>query len=93
MADIVQAPWTNEQVLRAESWQRSRNFHPYTCGNREDHPYEDGYGDHGVLRATVRGWVCAFCDYTQDWAHNFTLNEDPPTKSVFDLMREATEDG
>lgn len=74
---IIHAPWTVEQVLNAEAWQRCGHFHPYTCGNREGHPYEDQYGDHGVLRPTTSGWMCAYCDYTQDWAHEFTLNSAP----------------
>jgi len=43
-------------------------MHPYTCGNRSDHP--EVAGDKGVLVPTVRGWICPFCDYTQDWAGN-----------------------
>ena len=50
-------------------WQRSRKVHPFTCGDRADHPVMDG--DKGVLVPTVRGWICPFCDYTQDWAHSF----------------------
>lgn len=42
-------------------------MHPYTCGNRHDHP--DMAGDRGVLVPTVRGWICPFCDYKQNWAH------------------------
>jgi hypothetical protein len=26
-------------------------------------------GDRGVLVPTVRGWICPFCDYKQNWAH------------------------
>jgi hypothetical protein len=42
-------------------------YHPYTCENRHDHP--EVAGDKGILVPTVRGWICPFCDYTQDWAH------------------------
>ena len=38
-------------------------MHPYTCGNRDDHPKVAG--DKGVLVPTLRGWICPFCDYTQ----------------------------
>lgn len=48
--------------------------HPYTCDNRSDHPVVAG--DRGVLVPTVRGWICPFCDYTQDWAHAHTPVED-----------------
>lgn len=41
-------------------------FHPYTCGDRDDHPLMAG--DKGVLVPTVRGWICPFCDYQQKWA-------------------------
>ena len=37
-------------------------MHPFTCGNRHDHP--EVAGDKGVLVPTVRGWICPFCDYT-----------------------------
>lgn len=91
MADIIKAPWTQEQVMKADEWQRCGTFHPYTCGNRGGHPFEEQYGDHGVLRPTVRGWVCAFCDYTQDWAHSFTLNEDPPPP-LSEIIRQMQDD-
>jgi hypothetical protein len=29
-----------------------------------------------VLTATVRGWICCFCDYVQDWAHDFMAAPD-----------------
>lgn len=64
------APFTPEQVVALNDYQRARRFHPFTCGNnRGTHPFYDG--DKGVLVATVRGWICMFCDYTQDWAHPF----------------------
>lgn len=48
-------------------------MHPFTCANRsEGHPFRDG--DYGVLVATVDGWTCPDCDYTQDWAHTFMLD-------------------
>jgi len=48
-------------------WEKGQFFHPYTCENRSNHPKVAG--DKGVLVPTVRGWICPFCDYTQDWAH------------------------
>jgi hypothetical protein len=67
--------FTYEQVERL--WKRQfgpwyspfERMHPYTCGNRSDHP--DMAGDKGVLVPTVYGWICPFCDYKQDWAHDF----------------------
>jgi hypothetical protein len=57
--------WTMEEVVRLNEYQRNKNLHPYTCGQRSDHPKFDG--DYGVLVATVYGWICPFCDYTSDW--------------------------
>lgn len=73
--DFIRAPWTDDQVEALNKFQKSRKFHPFTCGNRHGHPYEEEYGDHGVLRATNSGWVCPFCDYTQNWAWDFMLKE------------------
>lgn len=65
--------FTAEEVVNLTRSQRERMRHPFTCGKRNDpdnpHPVLDG--DNGVLVATVRGWICPFCDYTQGWAHPF----------------------
>src|SRR5690606_213703 len=42
-------------------------FHPYTCENRSDGNHPIVCGDKGILIPTIRGWICPFCDYTQDW--------------------------
>jgi hypothetical protein len=53
----VYAPWTREQVDWLNGCQLNPHLHAWTCGNcRAD------------LVATVRGWICPYCDYTQDWA-------------------------
>lgn len=44
-------------------------IHPYTCANRGDGRHGEEGGDTGVLIATITGWVCPHCSYTQDWAH------------------------
>lgn len=49
-------------------------IHPFTCPNRGDGSHRKAYGDLGALVATTRGWICPFCDYTQDWAHDFMAN-------------------
>lgn len=49
--------------------------HPFTCANRGDGNHRHAYGDLGALVPTVRGWICPFCDYTQDWAHDFMKKE------------------
>jgi len=63
--------FTAEEVVNLDNYQKGGSFHPFTCGNRGDgnHPLHNG--DNGVLTPTVRGWICQFCDYTQDWAHPF----------------------
>lgn len=81
MSDRIEAPWTDEQIAALEAWQRSPYVHPYTCAHRDGHPHEPEYGDHGVLRPTVDGWVCLHCDYTQNWAHTFSLQ---PVRNPFD---------
>lgn len=56
---VVKAPWDAYQVFCLNQYQRGkRGFgHEYTC-------------IHGhVLIATLDGWVCGSCVYTQDWAH------------------------
>lgn len=69
----VTAPFTPEQVVHLDAWQHGAGFHPFTCPNRADHPIL--HGDKGILTPTVRGWICQFCDYTQDWAHDFMCRE------------------
>lgn len=55
-------------------WEKGHFFHPYTCENRDrNHPKMAG--DKGILVPTVRGWICPFCDYTQEWAHGVNKNE------------------
>lgn len=54
------APFTLEQIGLLNRWQGSPHVHPYTCGNNSSHPR---------LVATIPGWICLACDYTQTWAH------------------------
>lgn len=63
--------FTPEKVLELNEHQKNERYHPYTCGNRDskENPHPLMNGDNGVLVPTVRGWICPFCDYTQDWAH------------------------
>jgi len=58
--------WTHEQVHNLNEYQVAGVMHPFTCGN--EHP-----GDKELV-ATVRGWICTGCDYTQDWAHSFMID-------------------
>ncbi len=69
--EVLAAPFTDDEIEALNSWQKSKLTHPYTCGsgNRTDAAHTDG---EGVLVATRDGWICPFCDYTQDWAAPFT---------------------
>lgn len=69
---IVTAPFSHEQVINLNAWQRAPNVHPFTCG--VDHPSSVS------LVATTAGWVCSVptCSYTQDWAHDFMAKPIPP---------------
>lgn len=40
--------------------------HPHTCAN---HNNDNHRPEMDFLIPTVRGWICPFCDYTQNWAH------------------------
>ena len=58
-------PWSNPFAPDPKFPPR---MHPYTCrADRRNHPVVAG--DRGVLVPTVRGWICPFCDYKQNWAH------------------------
>jgi hypothetical protein len=60
--------WTDAQVERLNGYQRSRQFHPYTC------PGElKVCEDKRELVATRQGWVCQCGRYRQDWAHEMHL--------------------
>jgi len=78
--EVIKKPlWTEDQVNALNQYQKAGQFHPFTCNNRNDgnHPDEPKYGDHSVLRAGPNGWYCEYCDYTQNWAHDFMFS--PPS--------------
>lgn len=64
-------PWDEATVKGLNEYQRAGWMHPYTCGR-----------DHGTtdLVAHPDGWHCPHpgCDYTQQWAHTWTLGLTPP---------------
>lgn len=71
MSDRVEAPFTPEQVKHLNDFQSCGYLHPFTCGG-DGRTDESIHGDReGVLVATVRGWICPYCAYTQEWAHGF----------------------
>jgi len=82
MSELINKPFTKEQVLNLNDWQKSRQMHPFTCtsGNRTDEKHLDG---EGVLVAIEDGWICPYCDYTQDWAHKFMSLPVPEPHNLF----------
>lgn len=64
---MIKAPWTEQQVKNLNDYQRDGLMHDFTCGNDSRH--------HSLV-ATVNGWVCKDCSYTQDWAHQFMCDWD-----------------
>lgn len=60
-----------DEVVTLNKGQTSGLLHPFTCPNRGDGDHRNLNGDLGALFATTRGWICPFCDYTQNWAHGF----------------------
>lgn len=79
---IVRAPWTESQVENLNIYQNIGIMHPFTCGKR-DNLHEKG----DLLVATTEGWICPSCDYTQDWAHAFMV--DDCMKKIRDRQVEA----
>ncbi|MCL4525558.1 MAG: hypothetical protein M1492_03490 [Gammaproteobacteria bacterium] len=72
--NLIEAPWTAEQVETLNRLQRGEIFgHPYTCPNRTIMPHHNSGHDTGCLLATKDGWVCLDCGYTQDWAYALSL--------------------
>jgi hypothetical protein len=67
---MKRAPFTVDEVASLNAYQQSGAFHPFTCGsgNRTDTRHLDG---EGLLVASTDGWRCPFCDYTQDWCHEW----------------------
>jgi hypothetical protein len=56
------------EVLGLYKYQTRGGMHPFTCPNHNDDNHRP---EMDFLLPTVRGWICPFCDYTQDWAHNW----------------------
>ena len=74
MSEYLKAPFTEEQVEHLNAWQANQNRHPFTCGQCRD----AGLPGQCPLTATVDGWICPTCDYTQDWAHDFMARPHTP---------------
>jgi len=65
--------FTDDQIKSFNDFQHSGMFHPFTCGSgrRTDKDHLDG---EGLLVLTPDGLRCPYCEYTQQWAHEFMLN-------------------
>lgn len=61
----IRAPWTDKQVEALNQWQKGGLFHEFTCPN--------SHSEDRTLKATRDGWVCLYCGYRQDWAHDFMV--------------------
>jgi len=62
MTDKMPEVFTKEEVKHLQDWQDAGCVHEFTCGNDKCR---------SALVPTVRGWICQYCDYTQNWAHDF----------------------
>lgn len=70
MSQILETPWTDDQVISLNAYQHCEWHHPFTCGERE--PDNTPH----VLVATNEGWHCPKCmargkKYAQNWCHAF----------------------
>jgi hypothetical protein len=63
--------FTPDEVKSLNAFQRVGVRHPYTCVRGRDQNHLDG---EGVLLATEHGWICLYCEYTQDGASEFMKN-------------------
>ena len=79
-----------DQVANLNAYQVAGKFHPFTCPNRNRKTHRVFNGDLGALVATVRGWICPWCDYTQGWAHDFMCEPLPPDP-VAEMLAEHRE--
>jgi hypothetical protein len=92
--DKIHAPFSQEAVQTLNEYQtdtgKARQLHPFTCAESGDGNHGEEGGDRGTLIATVDGWVCPFCAYTQDWAHGFMAD---PTRTSQPHPWEASDEG
>lgn len=88
MSPRTVAPWTAEQVAKLNERQACGWVHPFTCPDHADGEHahvRERNGTADALEASVDGWFCEVCGYTQDWAHDFMLRGAPP--NPLDLLR------
>jgi len=70
-SNIINAPFTDDQVASLNAYQRSGAGHPFTCGNDCCPGAREG---ERVLEADRYAWHCPRCSYLQTWAHRFMAN-------------------
>lgn len=58
---LVLAPFAPEQLSSLNAFQITAP-HPWMCGNSPLHH---------MLVASIDGWICVDCDYSQDWAFDW----------------------
>lgn len=71
--EVLNAPFTKDQVRALKARQSDERFHPYTCSFAGQKSHE---GD-PVLLPTVAGLVCRGCGYVQNWVHRVDTLPDP----------------
>jgi len=71
MSEQIEAPWESDQVKSLNDWQIHGDMPAFTCIKRDDGEHRHIGRDTGMLIATKNGWICPFCDYSQNWAHEF----------------------
>lgn len=82
---MIRAPWTDDQVAKLNRYQAGGWMHPFTCYRCRNRDIQRPLRHEYILVATNDGWVCPTCDYTQNWAHDFMLDDAPETwKAMFD---------
>lgn len=71
--EIVEAPWSQQQIENLNLWQQADHVHEFTCPNV--------HAESRVLIARADGWHCPGCAYKQTWAHAM-MTLGPPPKPV-----------
>jgi hypothetical protein len=69
---MTEKVFTPDEVVNLDKHQHQSRYHPFTCPNHNDDDHRQSLD---CLIPTVRGWVCQFCDYTQNWAHETMKGE------------------
>lgn len=76
--------FTSDIVANLWKYQLGGKMHPFTCANRGDGHHRVIGSDLGMLIPTVKGWICPFCNYVQDWSHDFMA--DGSANDIPDLL-------